>query len=137
VKLMIDGREYAAVDHSNASLLHLMDLKTQTAKLGLGPNGKGLGMAALQAIGTSSAEAQASGEVPEDADVWMAVMVFLTRRAAGENISFIDAIDVPLGSIEVVPEPGDEQAPAEADPTTPGPDSPATPESDPSVAATA
>jgi hypothetical protein len=35
----------------------------------------------------------------------MAVMVFLTRRAAGENISFLDAIDVPLGSIEVVTEP--------------------------------
>jgi hypothetical protein len=67
----------------------------------------------------------------------MAVMVFLTRRAAGEKVTFLEAIDVPLGSIEVVTEPGDEQAPAEPDPTTPGPDSPATPESDPSAAATA
>jgi hypothetical protein len=63
VKLMIDGREYAAVDHSNASLLHLMELKQQTRDF-TEPNGKGLGMAALQAIGTSSAEAQAEGEVP-------------------------------------------------------------------------
>jgi hypothetical protein len=64
VKLMIDGREYAAVDHSTASLLHLMELKTQTAKLGLGPNGKGLGMAALQAIGTASVQAQAPARSP-------------------------------------------------------------------------
>jgi hypothetical protein len=66
----------------------------------------------------------------------MAVMVFLTRRAAGEKVTFLEAIDVPLGSIEVVTEPGDESV-AEPDPTTPGPDSPATPESDPSAAATA
>jgi hypothetical protein len=129
VKLLIAGREYPAVDHSNASLLHLMDLKTQTAKLGLGPGGKGLGMAALQSIGVSAVASQAAGEVPDDADVWMAVMVFLTRRAAGEDISFVDAIDVPLGSIEVVPEPADE-TPAEVDPTKPGPDSPETPEPD-------
>jgi hypothetical protein len=132
--MKIDGREYPAVDHSNASLLHLMDLKTQTAKLGLGPGGKGLGMAALQAIGTDSAQAQAAGEVPEDADLWMAVMVFLTRRAAGDDVSFLEAIDVPIGSIEVIPEPGDETGEAEADPTNPGPDSPETPAADPSPA---
>jgi hypothetical protein len=72
-----------------------------------------------------------------NADLWMAVMVFLTRRAAQEKVTFLEAIDVPLGSIQVVAEPGDEQAPAEVDPTTPGPDSPETPESDPSAAATA
>jgi hypothetical protein len=135
VKLMIDGREYAAVDHSNASLLHLMELKQQTRDFT--ENGHGLGMAALQAIGASAAVAQAEGEVPENADLWMAVMVFLTRRSAGEKVTFLEAIDVPLGSIEVVTEPGDEAAPAEPDPTTPGPDSPATLESDPSAAATA
>jgi hypothetical protein len=135
VKLLIDGREYPAVDHSNASLLHLMELKQQTREFT--EDGKGLGMHALQAIGVSAAQAQAEGEVPENADLWMAVMVFLTRRAARENVTFLEAIDVPLGSIEVVTEPGDEAAVVEADPTTPGPDSPATPESDPSAAATA
>jgi hypothetical protein len=135
VKLLIDGREYAAVDHSNASLLHLMELKQQTRDFT--DDGNGLGMAALQAIGQSAAAAQAEGEVPANADLWMAVMVFLTRRAAQEKVTFLEAIDVPLGSIQVVAEPGDEQAPAEVDPTTPGPDSPETPESDPSAAATA
>jgi hypothetical protein len=134
VRLLIDGREYPAVDHSNASLLHLMELKQQTRDFT--EDGKGLGMAALQAVGASAA-ARADGEVPENADLWMAVMVFLTRRAAGEKVTFLEAIDVPLGSIEFLPEPGDEPGQVEADPTTPGPDSPATPESDPNATATA
>jgi hypothetical protein len=58
-------------------------------------------------------------------------------RGGQEKVTFLEAIDVPLGSIQVVAEPGDEQAPAEVDPTTPGPDSPATPDDDPSAAATA
>jgi hypothetical protein len=135
VKLLIAGREYPAVDHSSASLLHLMQLKQQTRDFT--EDGKGLGMHALQAIGASAAAAQAEGEVPENADLWMAVMVFLTRRAAGENVTFLEAIDVPLESIQVVSEPGDEASAVEADPTTPGPDSPETPESDPSADATA
>lgn len=134
MKLLIDGREYAAVSHDNASLLHLMELKQQTRDFT--DDGLGLGMHALQAIGQSAASAQAEGEVPVNADLWMAVMVFLTRRASGEKVTFLEAIDVPLGSIEVVPEPGDE-ARAEPDPTTPGPDSPVTPESDPSASVTA
>jgi hypothetical protein len=134
VRLLIDGREYPAVDHSNASLLHLMELKQQTRDFT--EDGKGLGMAALQAVG-ASAGARADGEVPESADLWMSVMVFLTRRAAGEKVTFLEAIDVPLGSIEFLPEPGDEPGQVEADPTIPGPDSPETPESDPSAAATA
>jgi hypothetical protein len=129
VKLLIDGREYPAVDHSSASLLHLMELKQQTREFT--EDGKGLGMAALQAIGVSAAQAQAEGEVPEGADLWMAVMVFLTRRAAGEKLSFLEAIDVPLGSIEVVAEPGDQVEAVEPDPTSPGPVSPETLESAP------
>jgi hypothetical protein len=134
VKLLIAGREYPAVDHSNASLLHLMELKQQTRDFT--EDGKGLGMAALQAIGASAA-AQAEGQVPENADLWMAVMVFLTRRAAGEKLTFLEAIDVPLGSIEFLPEPGDQAGQVEPDPTSPGPDSPETPESDPSPAVSA
>lgn len=136
MKLVIDGREYDAVNHENASLLHLMELKQQTRDFT--DDGLGLGMHALQAIGQSAAAAQAEGEVPVNADLWMAVMVFLTRRASGEKLSFLEAIDVPLGSIAVVTEPSDEPEPAvEADPTSPGPDSPETPESAPSVDATA
>jgi hypothetical protein len=134
VKLLIAGREYPAVDHSNASLLHLMELKQQTRDFT--EDGHGLGMAALQAIGASAAT-QAEGEVPENADLWMAVMVFLTRRAAGEKLTFLEAIDVPLGSIEFLPEPGDQAGQVEADPTSPGPDSPETPESDPAATVSA
>jgi hypothetical protein len=135
VKLVIDGREYPAVTHATASLLHLMELKQQTRDLT--PDGLGLGMAALEGIGREAEVARASGETPPNADVWFAVLVFLSRRAAGEKLSFVEAIDVPFGAIEFVTEPGDEAQVAEADPTTPGPDSPATPESAPALAETA
>jgi hypothetical protein len=63
-------------------------------------------------------------------------VVFLSRRAAGEEVSFLDAIDIPVASLAMIPEPGDEPE-EESDPTKPGPDSPATPEPDPSDAPTA
>jgi hypothetical protein len=133
VKLMIDGREYPTVTHENASLLHLFELKQQTRDFT--EDGKGLGMAALEEIGRQATAAQAAGETPDDVDLWSAVVVFLSRRSAGDKVTFLEAIDIPVASLQSIPEPGDE-APSEVDPTTPGPDSPATPESDPSDAAT-
>jgi hypothetical protein len=135
VKLVIDGREYPAVTHANASLLHLMELKQQTRDSHPRRPGPRHG----RARGDRPGGRGGTGERRDapNADVWFAVLVFLSRRAAGEKLSFVEAIDVPFGAIEVVTEPGDEAQVAEADPTTPGPDSPATPESAPALAETA
>jgi hypothetical protein len=134
VKLVIDGREYPAVTHETASLLHLMELKQQTREFT--EDGKGLGMAGLSRLAGVTKAAQDAGAIPEDADLWSAVVVFLSRRGAGEKVTFLDAIDIPLASLQMIPEPGDEPE-EEPDPTTPGPDSPATPELDASPAPTA
>lgn len=132
MKLVIAGRDYPAVNHATASLLHLMELKQQTKDFT--DDGKGLGMSALEAIGRSAAAQGEAGQTPENADLWMAVMVFLTRRGAGEKVTFLEAIDVPLASIEVITEPGDEATAGEPDPTTPGPASPVTLEPEPEPA---
>jgi hypothetical protein len=128
VRIVVDGTEYQAVNYQTASLLHLMELKQQTRDFVPG----GLGMHALEAMHRAGREHQAAVErgedvgAPDDADLWMAVCLFLARRAAGERIGFLEAVDVRLGSIEVVMEPGDEADPA--DPQTPGSGGPATPE---------
>lgn len=137
-----DGREIGAVNPATANLLHLMELKQQTREFS--EDGKGLGMRALSAMKrraldhqlATEAEESAAREAgrklqeiepPDDAELWTAVVLFLSRRAAGDRVGFLDAADVVVSEIEVIPEPGD-QGPGEADPTTPGSGGPATPD---------
>jgi hypothetical protein len=122
VKLIIDGREYPAVTHENAELWALMQLKQQTRQFT--EDGKGLGMRALAGMLASAKDAKSSGEIPEYAELWLAVVIYLSRVSAGDRVTFEEATRVPFGSVEVVQDPGDE---VEADPTTPGNGGPETP----------
>ena len=139
MKLIISGREYPAVNPGTANLLHLMELRAQTREWT--EDGRGLGMRALEAMQRRGAahqriveSMQAQGrpvedlEAPEDAELWMAVLLFLARRGAGEKVTFAQAADVPMGEIEGVLEPGDVKAGDEPDPQSPGSGGPATPE---------
>ena len=141
MKIVIDGREYPAVSHKGARLLHLIELREQTRKLLEEP----LGMARLDALARASAgareelkAARASGDaaaaaaaeqrVSVDAELWTAIVIFLSRRASGERVTFSEAVDVDLESVEFVLEEGDQPdeqdeppGPREApDPTPPG-----------------
>jgi hypothetical protein len=144
-----DGRELEAVNPATANLLHLMELKQQTKEWS--EDGKGLGMRALSAMRRRSldyqlvfeAEQKAAADEgrpmvepdpPDDADVWTAVVLYLSRRAAGDRLSFLEAADVRMGELAMIPDPGDE-GPGETDPTTPGSGGPATPEPDPGLEA--
>lgn len=140
MKLIIDGREYQAVDHNTAQLLHLMELQQQGREYVEG----GLGMSALSRMEREGRtynramkayqEARERGEeaeeplVPDAALTMMAVTVFLTRRGAGDAVSFADALRVGMSTVVQVPEPTDATAPGgdEPDPTTPGSGGPAT-----------
>ena len=138
MKIIIYGREYEAVNYKTASVLHLMELRQQSREFT--DDGKGLGLKALEQMQRRGAahqreieRAQAEGldvaevESPDDADLWLAVCLFLCRREAGEKLRFLEAVDVPMGDIEVVPEPGDETPGQEPDPQQPGSGGPATP----------
>lgn len=126
MKLRIRGIDYPLVTHQTAELLHLMELKVQSRPFS--EDGKGWGMDALQAIADGSAAAAKNGEPAADAYMtYLAVITYLTRRGAGEDLKFADALRVPVSEIEPIIEPEDEAPAGEAvDPTTPG-DGPATP----------
>lgn len=138
-----DGREIQAVNHRTAHLLHLMELKQQTREWT--DDGKGLGMRALSvmqrchlqyqiAVEEEQKAAEDSGrdpqpiDPPDDLEIWMVVVVFLSRRAAGDKVSFAEAADVGIDDVVAIPEPGD-QGPGEVqDPPTPGSGGPVTPD---------
>ena len=145
MKIRIDGVDYDAVDHRSANMLHLMELQQQSRRLVEG----GLGMSRLERIMRSSveyrrarkawldadADPDAEPEAPDDGILAIAILIFLSRRAGGDKVTFEDAND--YRSIEFVEEPGDQgegEGEAEADPTSPGPASPETPASDPADA---
>lgn len=145
MKIVIDGREYPAVGHKGARLLHLIELREQTRKLLAEP----LGMARLdrlaktsqsareeldaaKALGDPDAVAAAEERVAADAELWTAVVIFLSRRGAGERVTFAEAVDVDLATVEFILEDGDRDGdepagPSEApDPTPPGSGGPET-----------
>lgn len=100
MKIIIDGKEYKAVNQNGASLLHLLELQVQTREL-YPPNGIGTRrMAELErAVRQHERERALALSVgdeplpPDDAMLFMAITVFLTRRSVGERLSFTDAID--------------------------------------------
>lgn len=112
MKIIIQGREYAAVADDSITLADLVVLKAQT----------GLSRADLFDLfesvkGLSEAQMQRSDE----ALLIAGVSVWLARRHAGEQLTLEEACDVPMGEVEFVREPSDpEPAPA----GRPGPTSP-------------
>lgn len=119
MKYVIRGREYPTVDRSTAQLIHLMELRQQTRAWT--EDGKGLGMQALDRLET---------EAKEDDDAKLlafAVLLFLSRRAAGDKVTFEEAAAVAFDDVEIVKEPGDEPAASEAESLPTEPDGQETP----------
>lgn len=172
-KLRIEGREYPAVDHRGATLLHLVELREHTRRLLEVPLGMGrldelsrmareqgrrrTQLEAAYAVAVEGGEpaavledlAEQLREVKaaqaDDGLLGLAIIVFLTRRKAGDRVTFAQATNVDVDLIEWVPEDSDEQpvAPSDdelpddpfgpgaaPDPTVPGHGSPATPDDD-------
>jgi hypothetical protein len=101
VELVIEGRMYRAVAPHTAPALAAWELRRQS----------GMGMRTLTDLGAriqAAGEAQERGERPDitDAEVhlWMAVLVFLARRSAGERITFAQAKAVPITDVHLAHE---------------------------------
>lgn len=161
MRIRIDGREYPVIDHrSGAKLLHLVELREHTRALLEQPLGMGrldeLARAArilgrnLRAAEQAYAEAFADGvrgpdleqladvvrrlkaEQADDGLLGLAIVVFLSRRGAGDRVTFSQATTVDVSAIEWIPEPSDASVvppddgdddpfgPATPDPTAPG-----------------
>ena len=160
-RIRIDGREYRVVDHrGGAKLLHLVELREHTRTLLEEPIGMGrlddmARRARELAVEVKAAEQahrelvdagapsedlelsaqrvrRARAEQADDGLLGLAIIVFLSRRAAGERVTFAQATTVDVDAVEFVDEPGDAKVvppdgdevvdpfgPA-ADPTPPG-----------------
>jgi hypothetical protein len=117
MKYIINGREYPFVNHQTAQVLHLMELRQQTRAWT--EDGKGLGQKALQRLHDQAVRAGDAADV-DDAMLAFAAFLFLTRRAAGDKVSFEDAAAVAFADVQVVKESGDEPADEPQGPTAPG-----------------
>jgi hypothetical protein len=119
VKIVIAGREYDPVSYKSAELLHLMELKQQSKAVIPG----GIGMKLLDSIARRAKALKAKVEAalaagedipddevdPDDGILFAAVGIFLTRRASGEQITFLDACRVRLEDIEYITGPEDDE----------------------------
>lgn len=140
IRLRDDGREFPATTHHGAPPLHLIELQMQGPKLF--PE-LSFGMRGLERIGRTQAKFAEQwrawqerveagdtdpGPEPDEPDTTilaMGILAFFSMRAAGERVTFEQAL---LSPIEIVPDPEDEAASEAPDPTTPGHGDPATPE---------
>lgn len=161
MRIMIEGREYPVIGHRSANLLHLIELREHTRALFAEPLGmarldelervskrirsevvavKAAREAAVER-GDDLAVAAADDELrrleAEQADdglLGMAIVIFLSRRKAGDRVTFAQAVDVdvandvewledPEDAKPVLPDPADgvplEGVTAAPDPHTP------------------
>lgn len=97
MKLIISGTEYDVGNIGKASLADLMALKSQT----------GMGVAALREGLANAKRLKDLALDDEQALLALGALIFLTRRRAGEKVSFEEACSFPLDELEVVAEDGD------------------------------
>lgn len=135
-RLKIGDREYEAVDpRGGARLIHLIELAEHTRKLlgqpigmhrldEMARNARALGarVRAAEAAYRAAEERHADpavladladdvraakGAQADDGLLGLAIMVFLSRRAAGDRLTFAQACDVPVDHVEWLPDPSD------------------------------
>jgi hypothetical protein len=123
LKLKIGDQTYPLKSVDELSLLDLLLLERETRDLGrpltlsvISDMEKDVG-AATMGKATVEERRRARQEHP-DAPWLLAVSLWASRRAAGDKLTFEEAISFPLSELSFVREPGDpEDTPAEADPT--------------------
>lgn len=140
MKLKIAGVEYEPVSFESASPLLLMELQSQSRRLVEG----GLGMSRLslmerdstayrrarQAWQDAGADPDQEPPPPDDSPIAIAVLMFLSRRAVGEKVTFEEAASTPMSEFEAIPDASDVDDAEAEDPQQPVPDIRATPDVD-------
>lgn len=141
MKLIIEGRTYDVIGRKSANLRHLFEMRRQSVDLlgyemGLSrlddlervARATRAALAAARAAGDDDKVAALRASQAEEGMLGLAVTVFLSRRKAGDAVSFAEALDFDMGALEFVEEPGDkaDAGAEEPDPTTPGSGGPVT-----------
>lgn len=107
-RFSIDGKVYSMSAIDAVSLKDLILFNTQAADMGLAERWNDIERISteINAMSTDEAEAHPSKLL------MFAVTVWVSRRLAGEDLSFGEAIDIPLSSVTVLADPSDRQAKA-------------------------
>lgn len=102
MRFRIEGKEYPSISTEEATLAELLAIKRDT----------GLTRGDLNDLQKRVAEmTEEEADESDDALLVMGIGVWLSRRRAGETgLSLEDACNFPLSALEVILEPGDEEA---------------------------
>jgi len=114
-RIRISGKTYAVVPIQKLSLRDIIALENESAELG-----RPLKYADVQALAAEiekHLEIQAAEGKKQDPSThpdwpwFFAILVWMARRHAGEDVSFVEAIEFPLDELEMLRDPGDFKAP--------------------------
>lgn len=106
-RFRLRGKLYEMSSINEISLKDLLLFNTQAEELGIPERWADVELAALDMSAMKTAR---EGLTHPMRNVVIAVTVWISRRAAGEDLSFSDAIDFPLAEVEFLPDPGDRKA---------------------------
>ena len=106
-RFVIDGKTYTTTALDEVPLKDLIRFNTEAGDMGLKERWNSVQSAAVEMDAMTTAEA----ENHPDSLLVMAVTIWVSRRLAGEDLAFGDAIDVPMNRIKFLADPGDRKGP--------------------------
>lgn len=109
--LVIDGKKYPAATISDLSLRHTLELQRELATENISRAKTWPEVRELVAEFAALPDDAARSNHPESLFL-MAVTIWATRVTAGDNVTLLEAVDVPAASVKWVAEPTDQQEPA-------------------------
>jgi hypothetical protein len=111
-RFSLNGKVYTTSAIDEVSLKDLVRFNTEAADMGLRERWNDIERVATEMDAMTPKEA----EQHPDKLLVTAVTIWVARRVAGEDLSFGDAIDLPLSKITWIPDPEDKK-PVKANPT--------------------
>lgn len=115
--LIIDGKRYPAVTIGDLSLRHTLELQRELITTNISTAKTWMDVQALLEEFTATPEDKRA-EHPE-ALFLSALTIWATRVTAGEQLSLLEAVDIPPSSVQWVKEPTDHEEPEGKAPARP------------------
>lgn len=124
MKLRINGVDYPGFDINEVEIDHLIRMQEET---GIGEATLGRRMAAQMAAAElyqaeaaiAEKEKKPAPDMPDSDMKIMAIVMWLTRLSAGEDLTFAESRKTKMSAVEYVPEEGDEAVAELVNPTKP------------------
>lgn len=106
MKIRVGETTYTPAALDRITLRNLMKLEAETAALGRPMRWSDLRNLANNVGGMKGEDAAQHDDFPW----YLGMLIWAARLEAGEAISFTDAVDVPMGDLEFIPDPEDDEA---------------------------